>query len=1823
MKKLKHFLSLDDFVNEYIKSTPKIHDRINEGLESLVENIYNNIINITDKTCLVINDVLLAMELEKNKNTVYCLYYDDSLIEELKDNEKYQFVNVERNLNKISVEPTKNTISEIFDNVWDLKNVRFDFIFNISPSIDNNLPYTSIADLNAYICCYPFMSKNGERNAKKNIINKPIIFRKGHTCYYSFDESHVMDKFEKIVYGIRGISITGGSKINNSEWIKFGFDDKTTRYLTCLFVEGNNPDRELDKDEEVLNNRNKESIDNNPDEEDFNNDVEIGKDESVFTGMSEPKIYAFESNYVNSVLKNRDKGNSIKVGDTNRTVSTRINEWRKKFNDAKRLKSWDAVIKGCGAGIDGKIFRDYTIHKILVNSVNEKYHKDTPKIEHVEINEFPEEDIKLNRYSNEFFRNCTTKDVDDAIEILIDKCKEKRSNFLYELKDNSIKNGDEVILPLPDDKRTSGGFVDRDIQKKTIQNFIKALNSGKKKMLMYAVMRFGKTYVACRCAQEMAKIKNNRLTVIATAKPGVKNEWTGTVNPNSEFAGFDMYDATGKKGGIMEMLSKWAETATDEDGNPEIPTLERYFAHEENKDRHIMLFVSLQDLFGDSEKFKTTKEAKENHRCFYDFPVDLLIIDECHYGTQSDKFGHLIQERVNPKLSKLMKTIKIDNAVKLYLSGTPYNLIIDADKFLPSEIISTYGFMDIIEAKKRWDDRYRENIDNKQKIKDEDDPNYGKVLTWEDNPYFGTPELLEYGYNLKDFNLEDFKDGYNIKFEDLFHCHKEGGKFAFDNYNDVKKIFEILDGSKKEEGVLSFLDVDEIKKGNMCKNIVIVLPNVNCCDALEDLLDDNRDEFVNFSEYRIIKAASKISENEITTERVKKLINSSVKSGNKTITLTCDRLLTGVTIKPWDTMFFMKDCSSAQEYDQAKFRIMTPYVKKVKSIDINEEGLPVAGDSSKVVMKPQVLFIDFHPDRVVSMTEERYRTEIASSTSSKDEDEDKAFTRKFEEEKGSITLLLLKDGKFVAGTSSDMTKIAFNARERNANAMSFDGVFREIDDKLSNPTDEEIKYMLEHNIRRTSAKGTPDKIDTHIFKDDDTATESPADTKADGKDEIRFHHEKTDTEGLDKKSKEYKVIKERINQIKECRKTIVKSILMYLLLMNRGVRSSSTKEDVDEFEKSHGSINTFPRLYDSFNHYNGFQRKDVKLTHSPNEIPEQMRENDKIICAVFCKELNIDEPNYNDAYDVSDKVIEIHQLLKDWASTLTIRDRLIVTGSWRNMQIKYKKLEEAGTTDFESLKSVLSNYTRLGKTEIITPQDICPKLFENVVIFNRKDEPKILDVYGGKIGEIFNEIQKNDKFKGLLKENRINSYYLICRTKTIAELNFFVIKNYLKGDRKRKRQWFNEHILVYDCIENISNTEDDKTDYVSKFDKIIKGKWGDMKFDVIVGNPPYNKEKHQIYPIFYKWAIQNSDYVSMIFPSGWQEPKVMHGVGLMNTKEIKYDKQIVYIDNITDGFNGVAGAKNTNIICWKKGYDNGLSGKQLIYRNGGNPKEVKLNISKDEIERLPEIIKLVECLGEFKGMDNVISGNRVYKLSAKFFKNPIEYGLPNELMNERKNTNDIRIFGAIDMKRVVMFVDKDYPLPKPSKECHKGVWKVLLPNGWGGMDASYIGGTYSNIYIANPTDICTSSFLESGYCKDYEDAKKHAKYCMSKFARALLMNNKFTHNNTTTAWKSVPVQDYSEDWWETDDIGDIDEHLFDKYDIPEDLREFVRKNIQPRTIKNIINYNDITECEKRVEKDDDIIDEPDETSSFEDETRMEVEADDDSWKSHTPMAYDD
>ncbi|MDO5011953.1 MAG: hypothetical protein Q4E56_00320, partial [Pseudomonadota bacterium] len=151
----------------------------------------------------------------------------------------------------------------------------------------------------------------------------------------------------------------------------------------------------------------------------------------------------------------------------------------------------------------------------------------------------------------------------------------------------------------------------------------------------------------------------------------------------------------------------------------------------------------------------------------------------------------------------------------------------------------------------------------------------------------------------------------------------------------------------------------------------------------------------------------------------------------------------------------------------------------------------------------------------------------------------------------------------------------------------------------------------------------------------------------------------------------------------------------------------------------------------------------------------------------------------------------------------------------------------------------------------------------------------------------------------------------------------------------------------------------------------------------------------------------------------------------------------------------------------------------------------------------------------------------------------------------------------------VKFAPSGYTLPKTSDAMHK--YKVFVPYAWGNMsEKTGLGGAFSDIIIAAPNEICTESYLESGCFDDAITAEKHSKYLMTKFLRALLYLNKFSQHSTTS-WGSIPIQDYTELWWNLS-IEEIDKELMKKYKVPQNIQKFVFDNFQTKTERNIKNY---------------------------------------------------
>lgn len=176
-------------------------------------------------------------------------------------------------------------------------------------------------------------------------------------------------------------------------------------------------------------------------------------------------------------------------------------------------------------------------------------------------------------------------------------------------------------------------------------------------------------------------------------------------------------------------------------------------------------------------------------------------------------------------------------------------------------------------------------------------------------------------------------------------------------------MFEAIDGSKDDESIFAFLDYDKIYEGKMCRHMVIVLPYCASCDALEELIITNKTSFKNLCNYEIINISGVDGARTYkTVQAIKDKIRNCEKSDQKTITLTVNRMLTGSTVEQWDTMIFLKDTFSPQEYDQAVFRLQNQYVQSY----VDEEGKVI-----KFNMKPQTLLVDFDPHRMFIMQEQK------------------------------------------------------------------------------------------------------------------------------------------------------------------------------------------------------------------------------------------------------------------------------------------------------------------------------------------------------------------------------------------------------------------------------------------------------------------------------------------------------------------------------------------------------------------------------------------------------------------------------------------------------------------------------------------------------------------------------------------------------------------------------------------------------------------------------------------------------------------------------------
>lgn len=725
--------------------------------------------------------------------------------------------------------------------------------------------------------------------------------------------------------------------------------------------------------------------------------------DEIITGRVIPHIYAFTTNTV---------PNYLKIGDTYRPVSTRLSEWRLHYPDLEKAFEEKAIVT------DDVYFRDFSVHQFLEQDLN----KSRLKLSDIQSKIY---------FSKEFFRDTIPEEVEKAISDIKKQYNGNTGKYVYYDSKNRLpenyhyKRGDSWNL--------------RPNQQEAVESFQKAVAAGRTNLLMYAVMRFGKSFTSLCCAKSI----DAKIILIVSAKADVKEEWKKTVESAGNFEGYVFLSAE--------------ELSSDENAIQEV--LER--------NETAAVFLTLQDLHG--------TQIKDKHKEIFNNNIDLLIVDETHFGARAQEYGRVLKDAkqtVDDK--KILEKIDDDqiatdeaeehikslNAkVRLHLSGTPYRILMGSE-FEKEDIISFVQFADIVHEQEKWDKKYL-SCDN--------------VNEW-DNPYYGFPQMVRFAFNPNKSSIQKMealkKEGITFAFSALFEpysikldretsLHKK-----FRHEDEILDLMKVIDGSKNDEGILGFLDYKKLKEGNMCRHMVIVLPYCASCDALEELIQVNKGEFKNLNGYEIINISGvEGSNNYKTPSSVKNKIRECENRNQKTITLTVNRMLTGSTVEQWDTMLYFKDTSSPQEYDQAIFRLQNQYTRDL----LSEEGL------IRENLKPQTLLVDFDPNRMFHMQEQKsliynVNTEVNGNSKLKE---------RLEEELRISPIITMNNNKI---QEVQATNILEAVSKYNNQRSIFDEV-RDVPVDLGILSDKDIMRVIEAQSEFKSKGGF--KLDPFEDEDDD------------------------------------------------------------------------------------------------------------------------------------------------------------------------------------------------------------------------------------------------------------------------------------------------------------------------------------------------------------------------------------------------------------------------------------------------------------------------------------------------------------------------------------------------------------------------------------------------------------------------------------------------------------------------------------------------------------------------------------------------------------------
>ena len=449
------------------------------------------------------------------------------------------------------------------------------------------------------------------------------------------------------------------------------------------------------------------------------------------------------------------------------------------------------------------------------------------------------------------------------------------------------------------------------------------------RFLWNAKMRFGKTFTSYQLAKKMGA----KRVLVVTFKPAVEDAWQSDLENHADFDG-------------------WQYLSVKTEGDPT----------QIDRNKPVVYFGSFQDLLGRDAR----GNIKAKNEWLHTENWDLVVFDEYHFGAWRETAKELfageedeiareearledakklkdriadLQEPLEPETEFLPITTK----AYLYLSGTPFKAL-STGEFIEEQIFNwTYT------------DEQRAKADFAAEKPDQ----------W--NPYGALPQMRLLTYQMPDELLAIASAGEFDEFDlnEFFGAAGTGSSAQFKHKSDVQKWLDIIRGQYAPGAVDSLktgtrppFPYSDVRLLPYLQHSFWFMPNVAACHAMENLLTERQNTF--WHDYKVISAAGASAGIGLEAlPPVRRAIGSGFDS--KSITLSCGKLTTGVTVKQWSSILMLRNLKSPETYFQAAFRVQSPW-----SIKNPNGGNP----HEEEILKPVCFVFDFAPTRALRQLSE-------------------------------------------------------------------------------------------------------------------------------------------------------------------------------------------------------------------------------------------------------------------------------------------------------------------------------------------------------------------------------------------------------------------------------------------------------------------------------------------------------------------------------------------------------------------------------------------------------------------------------------------------------------------------------------------------------------------------------------------------------------------------------------------------------------------------------------------------------------------------------------